>query len=525
MMPDFSPPQQSLKHWKRIGSKHHHGIVIPLFSIHSKASQGIGEYTDIPLLIDWCVSVGLDIIQFLPLNDSGNETSPYAAISAFALNPLFIGLHALPYLDESPELQKKLRELPAPLLSSRVDYAFVRKEKMMFLKEYYAVFSAKIFAEKTYQDFVEQASYWLKDYAFFCLLREKHHFQGWEAWSPKEEEWIQTSFSVENRLDFLWYYFLQFLCDQQMQTAKKYAEEKGVFLMGDIPILISRDSADVWKHQRFFDLNYTAGAPPDMFSEEGQNWGFPLYNWQALSQENYRWWRERLAWASRYTHLYRVDHIVGFFRIWGIPLGQTGQFGHFIPEDPSLWMQQGKNIMQMMLESSPMLPIGEDLGVVPDEVRSILREIGICGTKVMRWERKWHEEGRFIPLADYPLESMTTISTHDSETVQQWWEKYPIESQLYAEFKGWNYETKLSLEHRKEILYDSHHTNSLFHINLLQEYLCLIPELTWEDPNEERINIPGLVLEKNWSYRLKLKLEDLQKNEPLKAIISQILSP
>ena len=201
----------------------------------------------------------------------------------------------------------------------------------------------------------------------------------------------------------------------------------------------------------------------------------------------------------------------------------TAMEGHFIPNDPALWIPQGEKIMRMMIENSSMLPIGEDLGVVPPEVRQDLGTLGICGTKVMRWERYWHGDWSFIPVQNYPRESMTTVSTHDSETLALWWRNQPQESGDYAHRRGWEYTPLLSYDYRMGILWDSHHSHSLFHINLLQEYLAFIPDMVWPDPEDERINVPGLVSEQNWSYRFRPSLEEITTNEQLADIMRNLI--
>ncbi len=518
----YSP---TARHWQTITIKPHHGIAIPLFSLHSAHSYGIGEFTDLPLLVDWCVSIGFDVIQLLPLNDTGLGISPYSALSAFALNPIFIGLTSLPHLEEHDFLKEELKVLPKFSSAAHVDYIRVREHKDHFLRHYYQTVGPQLMKSAAYRHFVENTS-WLRGYAAFKLLKKRYHGASWETWPENERipspELIE-SLSFQESEEFNWYCFLQFLCDQQLSAAKEYASKKRVFLMGDIPILIDRDSADVWLHQNLFELQYSAGAPPDMFSVDGQNWGFPLYDWNALAQRNYRWWVERLQWASRYYHIYRIDHIVGFFRIWSIPLGLHGKDGRFIPENESTWIDHGQRLMMMMLDACDMLPIGEDLGVVPPEVRSCLSALGICGTRVMRWERKWKENGQFILPSEYPVESMTTVSTHDSETLQQWWKNEPEEAKLFAQFKGWSYQPFLSRDHHREILWDSHHSGSLFHINLLPEYLALIPGLSWPDPEDERINVPGLFSEKNWRYRLRPSLEELAHDQSLKHLMQELI--
>ncbi len=273
----------------------------------------------------------------------------------------------------------------------------------------------------------------------------------------------------------------------------------------------------------------TAGAPPDMYSEKGQNWGFPLYNWAAMEQQGYSWWQQRLEVASQYYHLYRLDHIVGFFRIWGIPHGLEAKAGSFIPLDKSpskaIWVAHGRKILQMMLNFCSMLPIGEDLGTIPPEVRVCMREMGICGTKVMRWERWWDEDRRFLKPEEYIPESMTTVSTHDSEIVELWWQNNRDEARLYSAFKGWEYFEQLPDAQKKSILWDSHHTSSLFHINLLQEYLSLFPEMAWPNREDERINFPGLVSDKNWTYRFRPSIEKIIADKPLADMMRELIAP
>jgi 4-alpha-glucanotransferase len=269
-------------------------------------------------------------------------------------------------------------------------------------------------------------------------------------------------------------------------------------------------------------MELSAGAPPDQYSDDGQNWGFPLYNWDEMERDGFKWWMERLSVAANFYHIYRLDHVVGFYRIWGIAKGEKSKNGRFIPEDKELWIPQGEKILSAMLENSPMLPIGEDLGNIPDEVRVSLQRLGICGTKVMRWERNWKGDKKFIPLDAYPPLSMTTVSTHDSTPLSLWWIQSPDESKEYALEKGWDYITPLHSDQHFAILYDSHHTTSLFHINLLGEYLAFFPDLVWPSLEDERINTPGIVSDENWTYRFRPSLEQIIGDIPLAYLISDL---
>lgn len=511
--------------WKRIGVRHHHGINIPLFSLRTKQSCGIGEYTDLLPLLPWCKAIGLDVIQLLPLNDVGHDTSPYSALSAFALNPANLGLAHLPYINEFLALRPMLASMQELNFLQRIDYQQVNAGKERFLAEYFKLASFKIVATKKYQKFVAD-NHWLPGYALFKALRIRSGWQSWEQWSHDRKnptEGTLEKLLKEYQSDVAYHIFVQFLCFQQLQDVKRKANESGVFLKGDIPILINRESADVWLHRNLFHMEYAAGAPPDMYSPEGQNWGFPIYNWDEMANQNYVWWKERLRVASDLYDIYRLDHVIGFFRIWAIPPGKTGRDGKFIPENTAKWVPQGSAIMKMMLASSPMLPIAEDLGQVPPESRVCLRQLGICGTKVMRWERMWDTDKRFINPADYQPVSMTTVSTHDSETLAMWWEKTVEDSKEYCREKEWSFTYELTKQHHLDILWDSHHSASLFHINLLQEYLALVKGMTWLDIEDERINVPGVISNRNWTYRFRPSVEEIVASAALRDKMAEIV--
>lgn len=510
--------------WQMIGVHHHHGVNIPLFSLHSKESAGIGEYLDLLPMVDWLASFGGDVLQLLPLNDTGTDKSPYNALSAFALNPIHISLSKLPALEKYPSLQEKLKELQKMTQEDPIPHDNVRLKKEAFLKEYWQNEFENISHTTPFIQFLDNHA-WVKDYALFRALKDKNGGIYWRDWPQEEhalsEEKFQILFSKYQK-ECSYYEFIQYLCHIQLNTVKVYAESKKVFLMGDLPILISPDSCDVWRYPHFFDMNYTAGAPPDMYSEEGQNWGFPLYNWPEMINTRYIWWQKRLLVASFYYQIFRIDHVVGFFRIWGVPPGKSAKEGRFIPEDEAKWIPQGKEIMEVMLDACLMLPIGEDLGVVPTNVRTTLRELGICGTKVMRWERVWNEDSRFIPVQEYIPESLTTVSTHDSETLVLWWKNNPQEAKDFAKFKNWEYSPNLSHDQLYDILYTSHHSGSLFHVNLLQEYFSLFKELVNEDPEKERVNLPGIMNETNWCYRFKPSVEEILAHKELTSVMHSL---
>lgn len=517
---------QAGSQWQKIGVRHHHGICLPLFSLHSELSCGIGEFLDLIPLVFWCKEIGLDVIQLLPLNDTGHENSPYSAVSALALNPLHLSIKKLPLIEQVPGIEDKIANLQKLNQTNRVEYDSVRKLKEDLLDEWYRISYLKLSENEKFQKFVSD-NFWLTPYALYKSIKESRNWESWENWpsslkSPSEQHYRDLVKEHTSKINF--HKFLQFYCFEQLESVKEIAQREGILIKGDIPILIGRDSADVWSYRTYFFLHVSAGAPPDLYNREGQDWGFPIYDWESLEKRHYNWWKERLRIAAHLYDLYRLDHIVGFFRIWAIPCGKSGKEGNFIPEEENSWIPHGKKIMEMMLHSAPLLPIGEDLGTVPNEVRTCLRELGICGTKLMRWERRWETDCGFIPISEYPPESMTTVSSHDSDTLQLWWRHSPKEAKLYAEFKNWDYKPFLSLDKQKEILWDSHHSASLFHINLLQEYLALYPELVSSNESDERINIPGKKLDTNWTYRFKPSLEEMIAHSDFKKTMKEIIT-
>jgi 4-alpha-glucanotransferase len=483
-------------HWEKIGGQvPHHGICLALSSLRSKTSCGIGEFLDLLPLIDWCKSVFFDCIQLLPLNDSGKDPSPYNPLSSCALDPIYLSLSELG-IDVTAF--RELNSLEETCRSS------VLTKKMEALYELFQKTFASVCKTKEYQTFLKENKSWLEPYAFFKACKEKflhrHFLEFPKAPKPSQE-----------KIDF--FSFLQFHCFSQLEKVKAHADAKGLLLQGDIPILISPDSADVFQEPSLFHLELEAGAPPDDYNPLGQKWGFPLFNWDEIEKQQFSWWKRRLKIAERFFHLYRIDHVVGFFRIWGIEKGKKPMEGSFFPENPVLWEPQGKKLLEMMLEATTMLPIAEDLGTIPPFVYPLLKKLGICGTKVIRWQKKDFQS--FIPFSMYEPFSVTTLSTPDMDPLELWWKKYPAESVPFAHFKNWPFHPLLSRKQRFELLKDAHHTPSYFHINLLQEYLALFPDLVWPDPEKERINVPGTLLPTNWTYRFRPLLEELTTHEEL----------
>ena len=512
----------SYHHWKRIGIKHHHGFCIPLFSVRSKNSSGIGEFSDLFKVIDFVKDVNMDIIQLLPINECGLDPSPYDAISSCALHPIYISLHNLDYLEELPDLKKRLENFKPFNELQRIAYLEVKDLKIKWLYDYFLKVFKNYENSQKYQKFLLNNP-WLEEYALFRFLQDNSDTKKWFMWPEKyknltDKQYFALIKKYEEKLKF--YYFLQFLAFSQMFQVKEYATKKGIFILSDIPILLNPNSHDVWRERKIFDLSHVAGCPPDDTSPVGQKWGFPLFNWEAIKKRNFDWWKRRLNLAASYSHLYRIDHAVGFFRIWAIKPHDESIHGRFLPKDPKVWEKHGKDLLLMMLDSSPLLPIAEDLGLIPKFVYKTLTELGICGIKVMRWQKK---RGKIIDVKKYNPLSLTCASNHDFPTLKLWWENFTKEAKEFCKYKNWEYFEKFSNFYRFEILKDSHASSSLFHINLLQEYLAFDDNLIWPNPNDERINISGVENAQNWKYRYKPYIEDLLTNNTLKNKIRAVL--
>ncbi|WP_462219562.1 4-alpha-glucanotransferase [Ferruginibacter sp.] len=321
------------------------GVAIPVFSLRSKNSFGTGEFTDLKLLVDWAKKTGLKLIQVLPLNDTTathtwKDSYPYSAISAFALHPLFLnlektaGVMSAAIIKPLKKKQQQLNALP------EVDYDNVIKFKQSAIKEIYT-HQKDIFRNDTaYFDFFELNRHWLVPYAAFCFLRDKYNtseFSKWKSNSSYDENAIQrlVSPSQKHYDDIAVHYFTQYHLHLQLKEATAYAHKNGIVVKGDIPIGIYRNSVDAWMAPELYNMDAQAGAPPDDFAVKGQNWGFPTYNWKAMQEDDFTWWRQRFEQMSEYFDAFRIDHILGFFRIWSIPLHAVeGIMGRFVPAIP-----------------------------------------------------------------------------------------------------------------------------------------------------------------------------------------------
>ena len=322
------------------------GVGIPVFSIRSKNSFGVGDFADLKLLIEWAQKVGIKLIQVLPLNDTtGTHTEsdvlPYAAISAFALNPLFLNLNSIGKLPESHPLQQTYDTKKEELNNQElVQFLEVINYKLLYAKELFISQKTNFLKNKEFLEFLKNNEFWLIPYAAYCVLRDSHgtsDYRKWGNFSTFDSKKI-AEFSNPDQPhfdDIATNYFIQYHLHVQLSEAAKFAHENGVVLKGDIPIGVNRNSADTWVSPELFHMNMQAGAPPDMFAVKGQNWELPTYNWEMIERTGFDWWKKRFAQMSNYFDTFRIDHILGFFRIWQIPSNQIeGIMGYLNPSVP-----------------------------------------------------------------------------------------------------------------------------------------------------------------------------------------------
>ena len=314
------------------------GTAIPVFALRSADDFGVGEFYDLKKMVDWAAATGQCVLQLLPINDTTmlhtwEDSYPYNPNSTFALHPQFLNLPAVGVKvdEEYKALQAELNAL------DQIDYERVNAEKHLLLKKAFAKTFKKLSATKAYQAFVEKNAHWLLPYAAFCVLRDMNgtpDFSQWKGYAKYNKKKV-AAFCEEHKEEIDFWCFVQYHLDAQLSEVCAYAHSKGVVFKGDLPIGISRTSVDAWLYPELFHMDSQAGAPPDAFSADGQNWGFPTYNWEKMAEDDFAWWKSRLAKMSEYFDAFRIDHILGFFRIWEIPLWtKSGLNGYFNPALP-----------------------------------------------------------------------------------------------------------------------------------------------------------------------------------------------
>lgn len=313
------------------------GIVVPLGALRTNDSPVIGEYPSLKLLIDFCKKSGLKVLQLLPVNDTAMQSSPYSSVSAFALHPIYISITELPEYQKACEKDAALKAdyeafIEKHKSDSRYDYEIILNEKMSLLKRIYTYAG-----QSTKQTSFIKENPWVVPYAVYKQLKSEHNQASWKEWPSKyqfltEDEISERWKTASYRLSHNFYVWTQIRAAEQFSQIAGYAKENKIILKGDLPIMMNEDSCDCWEKKELFDTKNRAGSPPDFENPRGQNWGFPTYNWKIMEKENYTWWHNRILQAAKYYKAFRIDHVLGFFRIWSIPEEENdGSMGHENP--------------------------------------------------------------------------------------------------------------------------------------------------------------------------------------------------
>ena len=498
------------------------GILVPLFSIPSSHSWGIGEIGDIPVLGVWLRAAGLRVLQLLPINEMPpGERSPYSALSAMAIDPQFISLRQLEDFDAlggEAHLEPELRERLAGARAARaVDYATARELKQTALRRSFARFKdvewhAGTSRAAALRRYIEDEADWLEEYALFRALHARHDERSWLEWpgalrNRHPDALVQAREELAD--DILYRQYVQWVAQEQWKAARKAT--RGVALFGDLPFMVSADSADVWTRQDEFRLDASVGVPPDAFSETGQNWGLPVYRWDVVAARDFDWLRARARRNAALFDGYRVDHLVGFYRTYFRP--HDGGPAEFTPPEEEAQTRLGERVLQVFREPGAEI-IAEDLGVVPDFVRASLAGQQIPGYKVLRWERQWHTEGRpFKDPADYPASAVATSGTHDTEPLVIWWEEAPAEEK----------EAVLAIPSVRARLGAGDRVRDALIESLAASGadLVVLPiqdVFGWQD----RINQPATVHDSNWTWRLPWPVERMCSEPEAVGVAAQL---
>lgn len=646
------------------------GVAIPVFSLRSKNGLGIGEFTDLRLLTDWTEALGMNIIQVLPVNDTiANKTwvdsYPYAAISVFALHPLYINLQSIATFNQKSDQEELDHQLSILNTLDKIDFEEVLKYKFKYLRilfnQEYEVFKK----DKDARNFVISNTEWLSQYAAFSHLRDKYNTCNFNLWpkyskfsSDVLEELCSEKYEEYKEIEF--YYFVQYHADKQLLGAKEYARTKGVVLKGDLPIGIYRYSCDAWVAPDLYNMNEQAGAPPDDYAVLGQNWGFPTYNWEVMSKDGFKWWRQRMQQLNRYFDALRIDHILGFFRIWSIPTDQIeGTMGLFNPRLPfsreelnnygitgdlsrftmpyltqeilkhnfgndledifdiffsiqkdgkivfkssfdnqqkihrfvsqntqylkyekallnlatevlllvepgsdgqyfnpritlattysfsqldnytkakintiyndyyfnrhdEYWKQQALWKLPAILDASDMLICGEDLGMIPNSVPGVMKEMNIIALEIQRMPKG---NAKFGDVKSYPYFTVCSPSCHDMSTIRGWWQgDHDLAKDFYYNYLHWYGLTPMdcSPEIVQAIIEDHLASPSMWSIFPIQDLVGMDISLRNIDAMSEQINEPSNP-KHYWRFRFHIPMDDLLKAHDLNNKISSLV--
>jgi len=496
------------------------GVLLPLFSIRSAADWGVGEIPDLVPFARWAAGAGFGMVQVLPVNEvSRGQSSPYGALSAFAIDPVYVAVEALDDFQAAGGLdalsagdRKLLAEVRA---APAVRWGPVRELKGRALEAAFASFVEREWRPKTarareLERFAREQSAWLDDYALFvCIHDELMEGRSWLDWpEPLRDQQPEALADARARLSqrVLFRTWLQWVVDRQWHAARRGANAVAVELAGDIPFMVAPDSADVWARRQDFRLDARVGVPPDAFSATGQDWGLPLYRWADMEAGGHAWFNARADRMADLYGFYRIDHVVGLYRTY-----------HFVKDAPPAFtpseepdqIANGERILKIFSRLAKV--IAEDLGVVPPFIRASLDRLAIPGYKVQRWERRWDAAGQpFTDPVMWPGCSVATTGTHDTDSAAEWYEGLPAEdrAQLLA------LPSMAAVRASAGPRYDEPVRDALLEMLYASgSDLLLLP---FQDcfGHRERINVPGTVNDQNWTYRLAQTVAELAADRP-----------
>jgi 4-alpha-glucanotransferase len=495
------------------------GVLLPLFACSSSQSWGIGEIGDIVPLTAWLVAAGQRVLQLLPLNEMApGQQSPYSAISAMAIDPVFITLSSVPEFaalgGEDALSPGDRSDVAAARAAPVVDHQRVRRLKHA---AFAAAFDRFVSAEwgrgtaraQALRRFVTEQAWWIEDYSLFRAVHAREGERAWTEWPEalrRREPRAIDAARRELAREVLFYQYLQWLAATEWREARR--RTNGIAVFGDLPFMVDTDSADVWARQDQFRFDVSVGVPPDAFSETGQDWRVPLYDWDAMATEDFLWLRERARRSADLYDGYRVDHLVGFYRTYGRPLDGSPPF--FSPADEPSQLAQGERLLALFRNAGSEI-VAEDLGTVPDFVRASLSRLDVPGFRVLRWEREWHAKGQpFRDPSQYPARSVATSGTHDTEPLSVWWESASDDERRMiaalptirrisgkADLACAGYQPTV-----RDVLLEAIYASG--------SDLVLLPVqdvFGWQD----RINEPATISDRNWAFRLPWPVDRLDE--------------
>lgn len=498
------------------------GILIPLFSIRTSRSLGIGDIADLPELARWAVEHGQKLVQLLPLGDlPEGETSPYSASTSFAIDPMYVAVDQLEDVtaEEShaligPDADATLARIRA---ASNVEYGTVRAIKRRILRAAFDRFFVEQWEKKSaraheFSQFVSENAAWVNDYALYRALKARHAENWWRGWPAgirdREASALARAQSELGR-EALLHAWIQWVAHEQWAKARKTVNEMGVQLMGDLPFMVGVDSADVWGDRKDFFVDATLGVPGDALAPEGQDWGLPAYDWGAMDKDDLAWVRRRSAHMGRLFDRFRVDHLVGYYRMYVRP--RTGGSPFWMPDQEPLQIARGEKVLDAIVSSAKGVGatvIAEDLGTIPSFVRTSLARLSLAGYKVMMWER---DGDVFRDPGSYPYVSLATSGTHDTVTLATWWETMPFDERRHA-LNEIPQLRAVAKDRDVDALGPRVHDALLDALYAAGSELTLLPiQDLWG--SKDRINVPGVVGSMNWSWRMPKTIEELRRDE------------